>query len=136
VALAHVDARNQSQAVTISYGSSTSKDKLTLSASPKHLAYVYQSHAGVHVTASIQFSRAAFFAVPFDDIRVGDTIGVYTGSADLLSLSTVKSVRRETVEGAYVVLLEDGGSPIIESALMSMLSLTHFSEARIGCTYG
>ena len=43
----------------------------------------------------------------------------------------VESVRIEEVEGSYVALLEDGGSPIIESTLMSMLTLAHVPSARL-----
>jgi hypothetical protein len=69
----------------------------------------------------------------FQDVRVGNLIGVYTGKADQLTLVTVDGVRNKEVEGAYVAMLEDGGSPIIESALMSMHSLVELPNADVVC---
>ena len=98
-----------------------------LSASPRHAAYLYKG-SRTATSASIKFSREAFHTVMFQDVREGDLIGIYTGKADGLTLVTVDGVHNKEVEGAYVAMLEDGGSPIIESALMSMHSLVELPE--------
>ena len=73
--------------------------------------------------AKIQFSPHHFHTVLFEDVIVGDRLGVYRGDDGMLQLVTVERVEAGPAVGAYVVLLEDGGSPIVEDALMSMSSM-------------
>ena len=127
VAWGHIEP-GQHHAIALSY--QVDHLQRELSASPRHAAYLYKGSAADGQTA-IQFSRAAFYTVMFQDVRAGDVIGVYTGQADRLTLMAVDGVRHKVVEGAYVALLEDGGSPIIESALMSMHSLVELPEIDI-----
>eukprot|EP00045_Choanoeca_perplexa_P018101 m.277868 g.277868 ORF g.277868 m.277868 type:complete len:2891 (+) comp17714_c0_seq2:39-8711(+) len=94
-----------------------------LSASHRHIAYVYRGEATVTLHAKIQFSPKHFHTVLFEDVRVGDQLGIYRGDDKMLQLVTVESVEAGPAVGAYVVLLEDGGSPIVEDALMSMSSM-------------
>ena len=99
-----------------------------LSASHRHIAYVHRGEASVISHAKIQFSPHHFHAVLFEDVHVGDRLGVYRGDDGMLQLVTVERVEAGPAVGAYVVLLEDGGSPIVEDALMSMSSMVQLPD--------
>jgi hypothetical protein len=94
--------------------------------------------------ANILFSRQHFHTILFEDVAVGDRLGVYRGNNDMLQLVTVERVEAGPAVGAYVVLLEDGGSPIVEDALMSMSSMvqlpgpvdaTACKPCRLACSF-
>ena len=124
VAWGHIEP-GKHHALTLTY--QVDGKQRQLSASPRHVAYLFKGRA-MGTSTSIKFSREALYTVMFQDVRRGDLIGIYTGKADQLALVTVDGVHDNEVEGAYVALLEDGGSPIIESALMSMHSLVELPE--------
>jgi hypothetical protein len=97
----------------------------TLSASQRHIAYVYRGSPDS--ATPIAFNDTALTTVTFAELSVGDSIAVYDGSnTSSLALVPIESVRYGDGEGAYVVLLEGGGSPIVEGALMSMSSVVAF----------
>lgn len=92
--------------------------KRVLKASQRHIAYVYKG--GQSSTTKIQFGKRSLHTVTFGDVAVGDQLAVLGSSSAELNLVEVDRVEVGSGLGAYSVLLQDGGSPIVEGALMSM----------------
>jgi hypothetical protein len=93
----------------------------TLSASEKHIAYVYRGP--VQETTIIAFNASTLQTVMFKELVEGDQLAVFEGDHSRLSLTTIEKIEHGAGMGAYVALLEDGGLPLTEGALMSMSSV-------------
>ena len=98
----------------------------TLSASEKHIAYVYRGPA--QATTAIAFNASALQTVMFMDLVEGDLLAVFDGEHAELTLTSIDRIRYGQGTGAYVALLEDGGLPLTEGALTSMSSLVSLPE--------
>jgi len=93
-----------------------------LTASERHIAYVFKGTRASETT-QIKFGSQALHAVMFRDVAVDDYLAVVGSSTTLLDLAKVDQVDFGSGLGGYVALLQDGGSPIVEGALMSMSSV-------------
>eukprot|EP00730_Choanoeca_flexa_P014176 TRINITY_DN6104_c0_g1_i1.p1 TRINITY_DN6104_c0_g1~~TRINITY_DN6104_c0_g1_i1.p1 ORF type:complete len:695 (+),score=100.64 TRINITY_DN6104_c0_g1_i1:387-2471(+) len=116
----------------------------SLSASPRHIAYVYRGPEPVNSSISIRFGPGQLQTVLFQDLKAGDRLGWARSNLvdknfhadqssgnqsgmhrvkDSLQLVMIESVTRGPARGSYVALLEDGASPIVDGVLVSMAAL-------------